>query len=309
MNKLNKKFRFPFKGLGLPVLLGFVMVLSSCNESPFPNDVPPCEQSVELENFELVWSDEFEGTELDTSKWSYRIGDGCDDVPLACGAFDSVATDRCQWGNNEKQYYTDRPKNVRVEDGKLFITAVREPQPFRGYRYTSARIRTLNKGDWKYCRIDARAKMPIGQGYWPAIWMLSSERRYGGWPCSGEIDIMEYLGNNPFEILSTIHFGTSYWKFISNYFREPGFNFAEDFHTFTLVWDESCMRFFVDNQQVGDPFSPSSTLPQTYPFQEKFHLIMNVAVGGNLPGDPTPATVFPQSMEVDYVRVYKRTQP
>lgn len=306
MNSINNTFSSQIPILGVIISLIVSFSLSSCSQSAFPDDIPPCERIVELDDFELVWSDEFEGTEIDTSKWSFQIGDGCDIVPKDCGAFDSVAPNLCQWGNNEKQYYTDRPQNARVEDGKLLITAVREQQPFNGYEYTSARMRTINKGDWTYCRIDARAKMPVGQGYWPAIWMLSTDQRYGGWPCSGEIDIMEYLGNNPFEILSTVHYGTDFWQFNSQYYDESGINFSEDFHTFTMIWDESCIRFFVDGDPVGSPITPSTTLPQPYPFQDDFHLILNVAVGGNLPGDPTPSTIFPQAMEVDYVRVYKR---
>ena len=167
-------------------------------------------------------------------------------------------------------------------------------------------MRSLGKGDWKYCRVDARAKMPIGQGLWAAIWMLPSDKKYGEWPCSGEIDIMEYLGSKPFETISSIHYGTEYWEYITQPTEEEGVNFSEDFHVFSVIWDESCIRFMVDGKLFGNPLSPSSTLPQTYPFQEPFHLLLNVAVGGNLPGEPTPSTPFPQSMEVDYVRVYQR---
>jgi beta-glucanase (GH16 family) len=306
MNRINNAFSSLNPILGLTILVFFSFSISSCQQAAFSDGIPPCEKAYDLDLYELVWSDEFDGNEVDMDKWSFQIGDGCDVVPDSCSALEVVGDNLCQWGNNEKQYYTDRSENVKIENGNLVITAVKERQPFMGYDYTSARMRTKGKGDWTYCRIDARAKMPVGQGFWPAIWMLSSEQEYGGWPCSGEIDIMEYLGNNPFQILSTVHFGNDYWQYISQYYDEVGVNFSEDFHTFTLIWDESCIRFLVDGQVVGNPITPSSTLPQTYPFQDDFHLILNLAVGGNLPGDPTPSTVFPQSMEVDYVRVYQR---
>lgn len=281
--------------MGLIILLFISSSISSCEQSPFKDGIPPCERTVELSSFEMVWNDEFEGSDIDLNKWSFQIGDGCD-----------ISENLCGWGNNEKQWYTDRPENAKVENGNLIITAQKEAQPFNDYDYTSARMRTLAKGDWKFGRIDVRAKMPLGQGLWAAIWMLSSENKYGGWPRSGEIDIMEYLGNKPFETFSTIHYGHDFWRFTSQPFLSEGINFTEDFHVFSVIWEENCMRFMVDGKLFGNPYTPSTTLPTTYPFNEKFHLILNLAVGGNLPGEPTPSTVFPQTMEVDYVRVYQR---
>lgn len=306
MIKKNNTFSASNPILVLTIVGLFALGISACEQSAFPDGIPPCERSVELSEFEMVWNDEFEGNEVDTTKWSFQLGDGCDIQPKSCGAFEETAPNLCQWGNFEKQYYTDRPQNVKVENGNLVITARKEPQPFRGYDYTSTRMRTLGKGDWKYARIDVRANVPVGQGLWAAAWMLSSEEKFGGWPCSGEIDIMEHIGSKPFETISTLHFGNEFWRFITQSYEKNGTDFTQGFHVYSVIWDESCIRFMVDGELFGSPLTPSSTLPQTYPFQEKFHMILNVAVGGNLPGDPTPATVFPQSMEVDYVRVYQR---
>jgi beta-glucanase (GH16 family) len=166
---------------------------------------------------------------------------------------------------------------------------------------------TKNKGDWKYGRIDVRAKMPIGQGLWAAIWMLSTEELYGGWPRSGEIDIMEYLGHEPQRTFGTIHYGHDFWRFNSQGLElEAGMGtFVDDFHVFTVLWNENCIQFQMDGINVGVANTRTTTLPTTFPFDQNFHLLLNLAVGGNLPGNPDGNTVFPQTMEVDYVRVYQ----
>lgn len=283
----------------------FLLLSNGCKDV---EEVAGCQFGSSLDNYNLVWSDEFDGTEIDQTKWSFQIGDGCDVlVDNNCGQFqDSVFL--CGWGNNELQYYTDRNENARVEDGNLVIEAVREiPFYLNNYRYTSARLRTINKGDWTYGRVDVRAKMPIGRGLWPAVWMLPTENTYGTWPCSGEIDIMEYLGHQPQEILGTIHYGHRSWNYNSQYYSlEDGGTFADDFHVFTLLWTENCIQFQVDGQNVGIPNTRSSVYPETFPFDQPFHMILNVAVGGNLPGNPDFTTTFPQRMEVDYVRVYEK---
>ena len=273
--------------LGLSLILGCKKV----------EEVGGCQLSSSLDGFELVWNDEFDGTEIDNSKWSYDLGDGC-----------QISDDLCGWGNNELEYYTDRPENAFLENGNLVIKAIREIPFYLGqHQYTSARMVTKNKGDWKYGRIDVRAKLPVGQGLWPAIWMLPTDEVYGGWPRSGEIDIMENIGSEPNRVFGTIHYGHDFWRFNSQGIEkeegEP--NFAEEFHVFTVLWDEDCIQFQVDGQNVGEPNTRSTVLPTTYPFDQNFHLLLNVAVGGNLPGNPTGATSFPQTMEVDYVRVYQ----
>ncbi len=272
-------------------ILALLILSSSCKKV---EEVGGCRLTKSLDGYELVWSDEFDGTEIDATKWSYDLGDGC-----------QISQDLCGWGNNELQYYTDRPDNSFIEDGNLVIKAIREVPFFQGqYQYTSARMVTKNKGDWKYGRIDVRAKLPFGQGLWPAIWMLPTDNVYGGWPKSGEIDIMENIGSEPDRVFGTIHYGHDFWRFNSQGIELEEGTFADDFHVFTLLWNEDCIQFQMDGIDVGVPNTRSTVLPTTYPFDQEFHLLLNVAVGGNLPGNPTAATSFPQTLEIDYVRVY-----
>ncbi len=277
----------------LTILLCGLFIMS-CKE---PDEVGGCDLSTSLDGYQLVWQDEFDGDEIDPAKWSFDIGDGCDRGQGLCG-----------WGNNELQYYTDSTRNAYVSDGRLVIKAIKESPLFKGeYEYTSARMVTKNKGDWKFGRIDARARMPIGKGLWPAVWMLPTDTIYGIWPASGEIDIMEYLGDKPSEVLGTIHFGHEQWDFESQYYQldEEEGTFHDDFHVFSVIWTEDCIQFMVDGELYGEPNTRSTVLPSTWPFDNPFHLILNIAVGGNLPGNPDASTSFPQVMEVDYVRVYQ----
>ncbi|MEX1189539.1 MAG: glycoside hydrolase family 16 protein [Bacteroidia bacterium] len=279
----------------LCVISGAVILLtsSSCKK---PADLGGCRFGSSLEEYNLVWQDEFDGPTIDESKWSYDLGNGCD-----------ISVNLCGWGNNELEYYTSRPENASISNGNLLIKARREAPLYLGeHLYTSARLVTKNKGDWKYGRIDIRAKMPIGQGIWPAIWMLPTDTVYGGWPRSGEIDIMEYLGHKPKEVLGTIHYGHDFWRFNSQMLELEQGSFAEDFHVFTLLWTEECIQFQMDGINVGEPNTRSTTLPTTWPFDQEFHMILNLAVGGNLPGNPDNTTTFPQNLFVDYVRVYEK---
>jgi beta-glucanase (GH16 family) len=236
----------------------------------------------------LIWADEFVGTALDLSKWGYQIGDGCD-------------VNLCQWGNNELQWYAQA--NVEVSGGTLKIVAKKETVQNRGY--TSGRIRSLNKADIKYGRIEARMKMPVGQGIWPAFWMLPTENVYGIWPQSGEIDILEYLGHDPLTIFGTLHYG-NLWpnnKFVTKTFTTVDGNFADGFHHYALEWSENEIRWYVDGYLYSTK-TPSDLGGSRWPFDQKFHFLLNLAVGGNLPGNPNASTVFPQTFEIDYVRVY-----
>lgn len=242
------------------------------------------------QDYELVWQDEFDGTQLDLTKWQPQIGTGC---PSLCG-----------WGNNELQYY--RSQNATVSGGFLTITAKQES--FGGSSYTSARLRTLNRGDWTYGRYEMRARMPIGRGLWQAFWMLPSDADYGTWAASGEIDIIEYLGHRPHEIFGTLHYGGTYPEnvYSSRTFALSSGNFHDDFHVFALEWDPYEMRWLVDGQVFATQVNWYSTAaPYPAPFDRRFHLLLNLAVGGNLPGPPDGTTVFPQEFVVDYVRVYQ----
>lgn len=244
------------------------------------------------DSWNLVWSDEFDGTSLDLSKWSYQLGDGCD-IGL------------CGWGNNELQWYQE--DNVTVGGGLLTIEARAENAG--GRNYTAARIRSLNQGDWTYGRVEARARLPQGQGMWPAIWMLPSDDVYGGWAASGEIDIMELVGNEPDVVHGTLHYGGSFPNntFTGDSYALSSGMFADDFHVFALEWEEGEIRWYVDGNHYQTQTSWSTTAaPFPAPFDQRFHLILNVAVGGNWPGPPDLTTPFPQTMEVDYIRVYQR---
>jgi beta-glucanase (GH16 family) len=239
-------------------------------------------------DYSLVWSDEFDGTAVDPAKWEFQIGTGC---PSLCG-----------WGNNELQYY--RAENATVADGRLTITA--KKQEFGGRAYTSARMRTKGLADWTYGRFEMRAKLPIGQGIWPALWMLPTASPYGGWPVSGEIDILEYLGQDPDRIFGTLHYGNPDQIFVGDSYTLPSGTFNDDFHTFALEWDEHEIRWFIDDIQYQcNSHWISSGGPYPAPFDQPFHLLLNMAVGGNLAGDPDDS-VFPQDLIVDYVRVYQR---
>jgi beta-glucanase (GH16 family) len=246
--------------------------------------------SAEAQNWELVWSDEFEGSALDETKWSYQYG---------TGASEGLSG----WGNAEQQYYTDRPQNVFVQDGKLHIVARRESHG--GMDYTSARIRSIHDGDWRYGRFEVRARLPKGRGLWPAIWMMPTDAVYGRWPASGEIDIMELVGHEPDVIHGTIHYGPPHTYSGGTHRRSTG-DYSDDFHTFAIEWEKGEIRWYVDDVHYHTErnwFSQGHSFPA--PFEQRFHLLLNVAVGGNWPGSPDESTVFPQQMVIDYVRVYR----
>jgi len=250
--------------------------------------------AVSGQNWKLVWADEFDGDTLNTEKWSYMTGTGSE-------------YDLDRWGNNELQYYQE--ENVQVADGVMTITAKREN--VESSQFTSGRIRTINMGDWTYGRFEFRAKMPVGQGLWAAIWMLPTDSDYGGWASSGEIDIMEYLGHDTTVMHGTIHYGGQ-WP--NNQSRGTDYEtsdtaFHRDFHTFALEWEEGELRWYVDGErflQLGTGMWYSTT-PSDFPapFNKRFHLLINLAVGGNWPGSPDGSTVFPQDLVIDYVRVYQ----
>lgn len=233
----------------------------------------------------LIWSDEFEYTGLpDNSKWNMETGGG-------------------GWGNNELQYYTDREANVKVDNGVLTITALEEQ--YSGRDYTSARITTQNKFDFKYGKIEARIKLPYGQGLWPAFWMLGDNISSEGWPACGEIDIMEMVGgtNNDNTVHSTLHWENdgTHANYGESYSLTSGI-FADEYHIFSVEWDNQEIRGFMDDTQY---FVADITPEQLSEFHNNFFTILNVAVGGNWPGSPDATTTFPQTMEVDYVRVYQ----
>lgn len=251
-------------------------------------------QCVTIPGCTLVWSDEFDGSEVDLGKWTFQLGDGSE-VGLPSG-----------WGNNELQYYT--ADNTTVSDGMLTIEA-RNETVASGFLYSSARLRSRFKGDWTYGRFEMRAKMPVGKGLWPAFWMLPSETSiYGTWAASGEIDIMEYVGSEPSRIFGTLHYGDAWPNnvFTSNEYELESGTFNDNFHEYAIEWDAQEIRWYIDGEEYArqdDWFTTAGPFPA--PFDINFHLLLNLAVGGNLPGSPSSETVFPQQLVIDYVRVYQ----
>jgi len=238
------------------------------------------------DGYNLVWHDEFEGDRVNPDYWVFEIGDGCPDL--------------CGWGNNELQYY--RRENAWVADGLLTIEARREDMG--GRRYTSARMKTQGKESFKYGRIDIRALLPEGQGIWPALWMLGNDIESVGWPKCGEIDIMEMIGGNGREnqVHGTLHWDINGHVHAGGSYTKPSGTFADEYHVFTIIWDETSIKWFVNDIEFHEINITPSHMRE---FHQQFFFIFNVAVGGNWPGSPDETTSFPQQMKVDYVRVFQ----
>lgn len=248
----------------------------------------------------MVWNDEFDGTSIDTSKWFFETGDGSQYGfgPGGGGA----------WGNNELQYYL--PDSAQVANGVLSITA--RDDGAGGYSYTSARINTRDRVAVRYGRVEASIKLPAGQGYWPAFWLLGQDSPYGEWAATGEIDIVEAVnldGTGGNEIFGTIHYGGEFPANLRSETRyTPSTDVTDDFHTYAVEWDAGEIRWYVDGTLYGMQNSWSSTAAAfPAPFDQPFYILLNLAVGGNFPGSPNAATSFPAVMEVDYVRIYSGT--
>ncbi len=249
-----------------------------------------------MATYSLVWSDEFNGTTLDTNNWAPDIGTGC---PNLCG-----------WGNNELEYY--RAENVTVSGGNLVLTA--RDQSFGGSSFTSGKITTRGKQTFLYGRVEMRAKIPTGGGMWPAFWMLPQDDVYGGWASSGEIDIME-ASNGTTSVAGTLHYGGS-WPdntYSGGSYSLGGANFADDFHIYAIEWEPDVMRWYVDGvlfstKTSAQWFTNAAPGNPQAPFDQEFYIILNSAVGGNYTGCISPGCVtasFPQEFLVDYVRVYE----
>ena len=270
--------------------------------------------------WELVWSDEFEGDTLDPAKWDYELGNGFFDYKSHSWV--------PGWGNEELQYYTRDPDNLSVRDSLLTIRALKEP--LHGCGYTSARIWTRRRDgtplfNKTYGKFEFRARVPHGKGLWPAIWLLPQEDKYGGWAASGEIDVMEIVGERPAEYLATVHFGSSFPKrsLVTHVHQFPPGGSVSDFHVYAVEWEPGRIRWSVDGviwatqsfwwscskMRAGKGIEARSAAdlnPWPAPFDQPFYIVMNVAVGGNFPGVPNPATKFPAELVIDYVRVYDK---
>lgn len=271
--------------------------------------------------WKLVWSDEFDGDQIDTTKWDFDIGNGF---------FDYKSHTWIEgWGNEELQYYTREPENVSVKDSLLTIRAVKES--LHGCGYTSARLRTRKRDGTPlfsklYGKFEFRAKVPWGKGMWPALWLLPLDDKYGGWAASGEIDVMEIVGEKPHQTLGTIHFGSTFpeRELVTHVYDIPNGSTVADWHVYTVEWEPGEIRWLLDgvlwatqnfwwscSKKTADGAgvvakSQADVNPWPAPFDQPFYLIMNVAVGGNFPGHPNAETQFPAEMVVDYVRVYDK---
>ncbi|MFT0716768.1 family 16 glycosylhydrolase [Flagellimonas lutimaris] len=235
---------------------------------------------------ELTLSEEFDTDgQPNASIWGYEIGTG-----------------ENGWGNQELQYYTDRPENVNVQNGVLLITAREES--FEGSSYTSARLVTKDKFEQRYGRFEARIRLPYGQGIWPAFWMLGADIDENPWPGAGEIDIMEYRGQNPTLLIGSVHGpGYSGGEAISKEYNLVNDRFDTGFHIFGIEWGPEYVNFYVDDV-LYNQITPED-VTGTWVFNKPFYILMNLAVGGTFVGSPNEETEFPQTMLVDYVRVYK----
>lgn len=273
---LNKNYILT---VSIVIILLFSIV--SCN--------PDTAQNVEKRNWELTWSDEFDGASgalPDATKWTYDIGNG-------------------GWGNQELQYYTNRPENVSLDgNGNLVITA--KSESFGGSSFTSARIKTKGLFEQAYGRFEARLKTPYGPGIWPAFWMLGANNETVTWPQCGEIDIMELKGHQPSILHGTIHGpGYSGGNAITDTYALLNDRFDNGYHIFAVEWDTEKIDFFVDGYLYNRITKSAVASKGEWVYDHPFFLILNIAVGGNFAGFPTSETPFPQKMTIDYVRAYR----
>ncbi len=259
------------------ILIACICPFWSCTDST----------KIEARNWQLVWEDDFEGPEgeaINAANWTYELGQG----PNGDG-----------WGNNELQSYTNKPANVSLDgQGNLAITALKSGG------YTSARINTKGLFEQTYGRFEAKIKMPWGQGIWPAFWLLGSNIETVGWPQCGEIDIMEFRGQEPNIIHGSLHGpGYSGGAPITKSFGYENDRFDVDYHVFAIEWDENSINYIVDG--ITYQRIESEDVPGEWVYNHPFYIILNVAVGGNYVGFPAQNTPFPQTMYVDYVKVFK----
>ncbi|MCB0281668.1 MAG: glycoside hydrolase family 16 protein [Calditrichaeota bacterium] len=269
----------------MKLYFAFLIVLMFSTLQACSNSGTGPDKKTESEKWLLTWQDEFNDSQIDMSKWTYDTGGH-------------------GFGNNEWQYYTNRSQNSFIDDTCLVIEARRES--FEGSDYTSARLKTQSLAQWQYGKFEIRAKLPQGQGIWPAIWMLGSNISTVGWPACGEIDIMEMIGGSGRE--NTVH-GTIHWKSENDEHAQFGSPFAlssgrfsDKFYTYAIEWSDQKIEWFINGIKYLEADITPAALSE---FHHGFFMILNVAVGGNWPGYPDGTTVFPQRMYVDYVRVYK----
>ena len=287
------------------LLLLIPLIMSSCNQPAAPSYVP------EDDNYKLVWSEEFEGTSLNTETWGYMLGNG--------NEYNNPG-----WGNDELEYY--KQENVSVKNGELHITAKREQTKVRydgderdtTYKYTSGRITSSGKVSFKYGKIEAKIKLPAERGLWPAFWMFPEESAYGNWPHSGEIDIMEANGGSSQASSAALHYslsnGQHTWQVGGKSYGgrgNPGS--ITDYHVYGVIWEEDQFDFYVDEsiiltvpRRVWSTAAVSKSTNENAPYDKEFHFLLNMAVGGNYVHNDEPSVNFTEAdMVVDYIRVYQ----
>ena len=273
--------------IAISFAIGILFLTACASAAPLPTATPTAMPTAtygwDSHGWNLIWSDEFDGTKIDPKNWVFDKGGS-------------------GWGNVEMEYYTDRPENARIENGMLVIEARQEQ--YERLTYTSARINTRGLHEFQYGRIEARMKLPYGQGIWPAFWMLGSN---ASWPLGGEIDIMEYIGKTPDTVYQTVHGpGYSGAKGIGSHFILTADSLKNDFHIYTLEWTKNEIHWFVDYQEVFKVTLDQIPAGTQWVFDHPFFIILNLAVGGSWPGFADDTTVFPQQLKVDYVRVYQK---
>lgn len=270
------------------ILLLSITVFIACSPKQ-KNSNSASEQSPKHPGYELIWEDNFDGTGLKTDYWTYQTG--------AHG-----------WGNNELQNYT-KGENARIADGKLFIKIKKVDDKKQPGSYTSTRIDTRGKKEFKYGRIEVRAKLPEGKGIWAAIWMLGANYPTVGWPECGEMDIMEYVGYAPDTIHSTVHTPTGYAG-NGNGSNKQVRSCEEEFHVYGLDWKPEKLVFYIDKpENIIHSYAPENKTNKNWPFNNPAFIILNVAVGGDWGGlKGVDNSIFPQTMEIDYIKVFQKTK-
>lgn len=255
-------------------------LLASCNGLSNSSKITP------PPGYTLAWSDEFDGKTIDPKNWTYDIGAG-------------------GWGNGEAEYYSNRPENARIENGMLVIEARQEK--YEGSYYTSARLKTQGLQNFQYGQIEARLKVPEGKGLWPAFWMLGSNFNGSNWPDCGELDIMEYIGKEPDLIMGTAHGpGYSGALGITQWYRQK-YNIADDFHTYAIRWQAGQIDWYLDGE-LYHTVKHANVGEREWVFDQPFFILLNLAVGGQLPGPVSLDVTFPRQYLVDYVRVFQKAQ-
>ena len=258
------------------IILFSICLFSFCKKSTEQGTAnPPANPPADTATYRLVWSDEFDGTSIDAGTWNFETGGS-------------------GWGNHEQEYY--QAANAGIENGNLVITGKKES--VGSNNYTSARMTTQGKREFFYGRIEARIKMPVGQGFWPAFWMLGSNINTVGWPASGETDIMEHINAD------SLMYGTIHWD--NNGHASVGdktTSTPSEYHVYSVEWDASLIKWSIDSAEF---YEASIKGNSTDEFHQPFFILLNFAIGGDWPGPPDASTPFPQHMFVDYVRVFQR---